>query len=594
MATCNFQAVMPMCGLPRKQVPGALIGRDVRASQGRGLGVLCGALLTVVALVVVSSAGLVPAPRVPATPGAPTGLTPSGSVDALSYNGVDPTVISLYWAESTDICFTNYTLQYSPTSSNGPWYVIWSTASKTQTSTYVYGTTPGATYWWQIVDNDFCTGPATSNTLQVTQPTVATLTYSTSSESSVSLSWTNAASYGGWVGFGSYTVWESIDNGSFASVATISSASTTSYLANGLSPLTYYQFEVQTTDNLTQSTYSNAIALVTPASLSVTASASRTTVDVGQSATFTCAATGGVGPYAYSWVFGDGTTGSGSTTTHSYSAPGSMDASCTATDSFGLKSSGGVIVSVSTDPQITGMAFSPAAAGPPANHGVDVGQKLGISATATGGHGSYTWSWTGLPTSCTGTTTGAVECVPSSSGDYNISVTVTDANGFSTTSATVTVTVFALPSMTLTVTPGSVLQGNSVAFVATLSGGAGSVTYVWSGLPAGCTAPSGLTLTCSPSAAGTYRVVVTATDQDGGTGFANTTLTVNAAFLGMPAAQGYAVVGGGIAAVVVVAAVAAVLLSRRRKRRGRARTGTVPEQLTTPPPGSPPPTRPGS
>lgn len=520
------------------------------------------------------------------------GISPAGSVDTLSYDGVDPTVISLFWAHTTDICFSNYTLQYSLTSSNGPWYVIWSTTNSAQTSIYVYGLTPGATYWWEIVDNDFCTGPATSNALQVTQPAVASLSYSTPSESSVSLNWTNNAAYGGWVGFGSYTVLESINGGSFSAVTTIASASTTTYLVNGLSPSTLYGFEVQTTDNVSQSTLSNSISFSTPAALTVTVSASRTTADVGQPVAFTCAATGGERPYVnYSWSFGDNGTGStwispfnGSTATHVYSTTGVMNAICTVTDLSGTQASGGTIVMISPDPQITGVTFTPSSAGPPADHGIDVGQTLTLTANASGGFGAYNWSWLGLPPTCSGMTTGTVHCTPTSPGNYTVNVWVTDRNGFNSTSSRIVVHVFPLPTVFVAVSPSSLLEGRSVTFVAVVPTGAGGLTYSWSGLPPGCAAPSGPTLTCSPTASGTFRVVVTVTDQNGGTGVGNVTLTVNAAFLGMPAAQGYAIVGGGISAVVVAAVVALLVVRRRRKGGKTGAKSQNHENPATPPP----------
>lgn len=50
---------------------------------------------------------------------------------------------------------------------------------------------------------------------------------------------------------------------------------------------------------------------------------------------FTSTVNGGASPYSYSWTFGDGSTGSGSMTSHVYSAPGTYTAVLTVTDNNG-------------------------------------------------------------------------------------------------------------------------------------------------------------------------------------------------------------------------------------------------------------------
>ncbi|HWY28418.1 MAG TPA: PKD domain-containing protein, partial [Candidatus Sulfotelmatobacter sp.] len=54
---------------------------------------------------------------------------------------------------------------------------------------------------------------------------------------------------------------------------------------------------------------------------------------VGQTVTFTATASGGTTPYTFSWSFGDGTTGTGNPTTHSYSTTGTFNAQLTVGDS---------------------------------------------------------------------------------------------------------------------------------------------------------------------------------------------------------------------------------------------------------------------
>jgi PKD repeat protein len=68
-------------------------------------------------------------------------------------------------------------------------------------------------------------------------------------------------------------------------------------------------------------------------SLGASATASPNPAIMGQAVSFTCTAIGGVSPYDYSWDFGDGTSGTGSTTTHTYNNLGTYSVVCTVTDS---------------------------------------------------------------------------------------------------------------------------------------------------------------------------------------------------------------------------------------------------------------------
>jgi PKD repeat protein len=68
-------------------------------------------------------------------------------------------------------------------------------------------------------------------------------------------------------------------------------------------------------------------------SLTAAFSYSPTSPTVGQTVTFTGTASGGTGPYSFSWNFGDGSTVSGSSAPHSYSAQGTYTVSLTVKDS---------------------------------------------------------------------------------------------------------------------------------------------------------------------------------------------------------------------------------------------------------------------
>lgn len=292
--------------------------------------------------------------------------SPQATSDTINYDGIGPTTLSLYWAQSGDACFSSYTVQYSTSSSNGPWTTLATITSKTTTTEFVYRLAPSGTYWWQVIDTD-CVGSAPSNTLQETQPSVATFAFTLSTETAAQFTWTNNAAYGGYVTFSSYQLMESINGGSYSVAATLNSESPMSYALNGLSPGTTYSFYLVTTDQcstcsggvIMSGSNSNTVAFTTPTVLGASANASPTTVSTGQVVSFTCAASGGVTPYTYTWTFGDGGTGTGQNPSHSYSSAGTENVVCTVTDSMGDTATSATAVTVTTQtilgqPQYTG------------------------------------------------------------------------------------------------------------------------------------------------------------------------------------------------------------------------------------------------
>src|SRR5256712_408194 len=67
---------------------------------------------------------------------------------------------------------------------------------------------------------------------------------------------------------------------------------------------------------------------------------------IGTTTTFTATASGGVAPYSFSWIFGDGGRGAVTTVTHSYAAAGIFDVTYTATDSASHSGSSRTVIAV--------------------------------------------------------------------------------------------------------------------------------------------------------------------------------------------------------------------------------------------------------
>jgi YVTN family beta-propeller protein len=104
---------------------------------------------------------------------------------------------------------------------------------------------------------------------------------------------------------------------------------------------------VTVTDALGLTSSLSTQVTVNPA-LTVKGSASATSVSTGQSVSFSAAPAGGTPPYSESWTFGDGGTGSGTSTTHSYPNGGTYPVVVTVTDSVGQKSTYSTAISVAS------------------------------------------------------------------------------------------------------------------------------------------------------------------------------------------------------------------------------------------------------
>jgi len=354
----------------------------------------------------------------------------------IDYSGLGPTAISLNWTKSTGGSFNEYVLQ---TSTDG---VSWATFANildiANTSIYISGLVPGATNWWQVITYDPLS--QSTNALKTIQPSTASLSYTQQTATSAQFRWNNNAAYGGLVAFDSYQLMESVNSGAFFPVVRIVDQSSLGYTLAPLAPSTDYSFYLNTTDRCmgcsvvsSSTTESNTVHISTLGPLSVVGSATPTSVDVEQLAYFSCSTAGGASPYSYSWAFGDGSSGTGANPSHTYNAPGMMDAVCTVTDSFGaIANSKPIMFAVYIDPSIISFTATPASP--------ELGQSVTFSVSTSGGNGSLTHSYASLPTGCSSTNSSSFSCTPRSSGIYEVMVTVTDQGG-ETASSTVRVSI---------------------------------------------------------------------------------------------------------------------------------------------------------
>jgi YVTN family beta-propeller protein len=206
----------------------------------------------------------------------------------------------------------------------------------------------------------------------------------------------------------------------------------------------------------------------------------------------------------------------------------------------------------------------------------DVGQLVEFSATVTGGSGAYNYVWSGAPAGCIGSSNSLVTCVVESPGAWEASVVATDANGGrSTRGPSAALDGYSDPTVSTPVPSStSTSVGQVVMINATASGGWGTYTYNWMGVPQGCTEAAGLA-TCRPATTGVFEISVRVTDGDGYSVTSSvSTLTVgpspgngnhSSTFLGLPSAEGYGVLGGVIVGIIVVIAVIVFFRGRGSK-----------------------------
>jgi PKD repeat protein len=134
---------------------------------------------------------------------------------------------------------------------------------------------------------------------------------------------------------------------------------------------------------------------------------------------------------AYGWAFGDGTTGSGMTVTHSYATAGSYTATLTVTDNRGLTARDTAAVSITNRAPVANAGADQTAA-----PGAVVSFSGAGSADPDGTIASYTWSFGDGATGSGVTTNHAY----ATAGTYTARLTVTDNLGATgTDTATITV-----------------------------------------------------------------------------------------------------------------------------------------------------------
>lgn len=230
---------------------------------------------------------------------------------------------------------------------------------------------------------------------------------------------------------------------------------------------------------------------------------------------------------SYLWNFGDGTQGSGAYLSHTYAAPGTYTVSLRVRDNRNASRTATTTATIGGG----GGNQSPIAnAGGP--YGGSVGTSISFNGTGSadpdGTITSYSWNF-GDGTSGSGPTPTKAY---GTAGAYTVTLTVTDnagATGSATATATITAATGNQPPVARPGGPYSGTAGTSIRFDGSASSDPnGTITaYAWT-FGDGTTG-TGATPSKVYSAAGSYTVTLTVTDNQGATNSASTTAVIGSA-----------------------------------------------------------------
>ena len=145
------------------------------------------------------------------------------------------------------------------------------------------------------------------------------------------------------------------------------------------------------------------------------------------------------------------------------------------------------------------------------------------------GTGPYQFSISGTPPGLTAATSGEITGTPTRPGTFTVTISLTDDNG-DTASGTATIII----SASAIVVAGDVSEGRVGAPLGTTfqaTGGIGPYTFAGSGLPRGLSLSAGGSLSGTPTEAGTFPVIITATDSTGEKGTRSVVIVIRPAQL---------------------------------------------------------------
>ena len=260
------------------------------------------------------------------------------------------------------------------------------------------------------------------------------------------------------------------------------------------------------------------VAVLVNATVAVTPTAAADPGEVGTAVGFSAGigAATGVGPFAYSWVLGDGNDSTVASPSHVYGKAGNYSVGLSVTDHLGRVATGGFTLEI----------FPTLHAGGTVSEGTsDVNIPITFMGSAAGGSGSYSsYRWT-FGDSTTSPYRSVVH-VYAETGTFHPVLQVTDSAGF-TASASTTLVIH--PGVTLSAIHASTdtpSTSTPVTFNLTVTQGTPPYTYAWNF--GDSTASTNASPTHTFRSPGTYEVLVVVEDHVGSIASERYSITVHA------------------------------------------------------------------
>ena len=251
-------------------------------------------------------------------------------------------------------------------------------------------------------------------------------------------------------------------------------------------------------------------------------------IDLGQAYTMSYSTTTGItGVNDY---FNGASISTSTTPSYTPSSTGTYDVGAVVTSNDGNSYGTTDGMSITVEPALTVSVSS--------SGGADVGQQFTLTASASGGYGSYSYQWysgsAGSGSAISGATSSTYTTSESSSGTYDFYVEVTDDTGNTVSSSTYSQTVDSDPSISIYASHNPSDAGQAIDFSTSVSGGTGSYTsYSYILYDGTSTSDSQLASGSSSSfsytfsTSGSYLLTYSVTDSNGYTATSSLTQNVN-------------------------------------------------------------------
>lgn len=404
-----------------------------------------------------------------------------GSVTVTAYDAENNTITdyngSVYFTSSDSHAVLPYT-------STSQYTFVPSDAGAHQFSSFAFGSTSSET----ITVTDGSAGVSTQSSV-ITVNTALVAPNVTSTPSTVNQGQTsNLSSSPVATGTSPYAYqwFEKTPTAPYAKVGTNSASY--SFITSASTATGSYSFLLQVTDNVGAAVNSTAVSVtVNPALVAPTASASPTSVTMGQTAVLNSTAEAtGTSPYSYQWYSkvpaASSFTAIGGATSSAYSFVTS-GSTANGTWSFQLQVTDATAAVVTSNAAAVTVNPALAVSVSPTSWVMDLGQSETFSASASGGSGTLTYQWYLNNVAVTGATAATYTYTPSSSGSPTIYCKVTDQatppNVSQSNTPSVTVN-SALTTPSASASASNVDQGQTSTLSATApSGGTAPYSYQW-------------------------------------------------------------------------------------------------------------------